>query len=88
MPANVTVYDFADADLLAHLLPAAKHIICRSGYSTLMDVYAVTEGKNLILVPTPGQTEQVYLARREAQRIDCRAIPNQKDLDLSCLIKT
>lgn len=35
-------------------------VICRSGYSSLMDL--VTLGINAILIPTPGQTEQEYLA--------------------------
>ncbi|TXF88321.1 hypothetical protein FUA23_15180 [Neolewinella aurantiaca] len=86
LPNNITVYDFADAALLSRLLPAAEHIICRSGYSTLMDVYAVTTGKKLILVPTPGQTEQVYLAKREARRIGCIAVPEQEDLDLDKIL--
>lgn len=81
-PENLTVHNFADATLLSRLLPAAQHIICRSGYSTLMDVYAVTEGKKLILVPTPGQTEQIYLAEREAERIGCRFVLEQDDLNL------
>ena len=37
----------------------AKFIISRSGYSTLMDL-KVLEIKST-LIPTPGQTEQVYL---------------------------
>ena len=81
-PPNLTVYNFADANLLSRLLPAAEHIVCRSGYSTLMDVYAVTDGDKLILVPTPGQTEQIYLAEREGARIGCRFVPEQNDLDL------
>ena len=36
-------------------------IICRSGYSTLMDAHYWQ--KRLLLIPTPGQTEQEYLAR-------------------------
>lgn len=82
LPENITVYDFADTTLLTQLLPAAQHIICRSGYSTLMDVYAITEGKKLILIPTPGQTEQVYLAQREAQRTGSTAVLKQDKLDL------
>ena len=39
---------------------AAKVILSRSGYSTLMDLARV--GKPAILIPTPGQTEQEYLA--------------------------
>ncbi|MEI6553824.1 MAG: glycosyltransferase, partial [bacterium] len=35
-------------------------VLARSGYSTLMDL--ATIGKKAILVPTPGQTEQIYLA--------------------------
>lgn len=38
----------------------ADIILCRSGYSSIMDLVAL--GKSAILVPTPGQTEQEYLA--------------------------
>lgn len=38
----------------------AEFIISRSGYSTLMDIAALQ--KKSILIPTPGQTEQQYLA--------------------------
>jgi hypothetical protein len=87
LPENIIVYDFADAALLAHLLPAAQHIICRSGYSSLMDVYAITKGEKLILIPTPGQTEQVYLAQREAQRIGSKAVLKQDKLNLKALLE-
>jgi UDP-N-acetylglucosamine:LPS N-acetylglucosamine transferase len=36
-------------------------VIGRSGYSTIMDLVAMK--KKAILIPTPGQTEQEYLAR-------------------------
>ena len=87
LPDDLTVYDFADAALLARLLPTARHIICRSGYSTLMDVYAITQGEKLILIPTPGQTEQMYLAQREAQRIGSTAVLKQDKLDLWMILK-
>ncbi len=38
----------------------SKLVVCRSGYSSIMDLTVL--GKNAILVPTPGQTEQEYLA--------------------------
>ncbi|KAA9041921.1 UDP-N-acetylglucosamine--N-acetylmuramyl-(pentapeptide) pyrophosphoryl-undecaprenol N-acetylglucosamine transferase [Ginsengibacter hankyongi] len=38
----------------------SKIIISRSGYTTIMDL--VKLGKNAVLVPTPGQTEQEYLS--------------------------
>ena len=38
----------------------SKWVVCRSGYSSLMDL-AVLD-KKTIIVPTPGQSEQEYLA--------------------------
>lgn len=38
----------------------SKFVISRAGYSTIMDLY--TLNKPAILLPTPGQTEQEYLA--------------------------
>lgn len=38
----------------------AEIVISRSGYSTIMDIAALE--KKSILIPTPGQTEQEYLA--------------------------
>ncbi len=60
-----------DAELTAALM-GAKHIIARSGYSTIMDLNAlgllspkVRDTHPLIeLIPTPGQPEQEYLAAR------------------------
>jgi UDP-N-acetylglucosamine transferase subunit ALG13 len=40
----------------------AKYIISRGGYTSLMELIPLN--KPLILVPTPGQTEQIYLAKR------------------------
>ena len=48
------------AALLNTLLQQSKMIICRSGYSSVMDLVKLQ--KKAILVPTPGQTEQEYLA--------------------------
>ncbi|RYD53545.1 MAG: glycosyl transferase family 28 [Sphingobacteriales bacterium] len=48
----------------AELMPfmqSAAYVVCRSGYSTLMD--AAVLGLSLVLIPTPGQTEQEYLGR-------------------------
>ena len=39
----------------------AKVVIGRSGYSSIMDYFVMH--KNMILIPTPGQYEQLYLAR-------------------------
>lgn len=49
-----------DAEMAAVLL-GAKKIICRSGYSSIMDLEALKCLHKAELVPTPGQTEQEYL---------------------------
>ncbi len=46
----------------AILIRSARFIICRSGYSTIMDLMIL--GRRALLVPTPGQPEQEYLANR------------------------
>ncbi len=42
---------------------SAEFVICRSGYSSVMDL-AVVGQHNCIMVPTPGQPEQEYLANK------------------------
>lgn len=58
--ANFEVFDIAGTKTLETLFASSKKIICRSGYSTLMDLHALD--LNALLIPTPGQTEQEYLA--------------------------
>ena len=55
-----TIYNHLDDESLASLIRNARVIVCRSGYSSLMDL--VSLGRSAVLVPTPGQTEQEYLA--------------------------
>jgi UDP:flavonoid glycosyltransferase YjiC (YdhE family) len=63
---NLTVVNhFSDSEL-AVVLELAKLVICRSGYSTIMDLHAL--GVRALLVPTPGQTEQEYLAELHAKQ--------------------
>ncbi len=59
--SNITLAILPNAKQLAELISQAKTIVCRSGYSTLMDMYLL-EKEKLILIPTKGQTEQEYLA--------------------------
>ena len=65
---------------LQHLMARAKAVVSRSGYSTIMDLSVV--GGKAIFVPTPGQTEQQYLADHfYAQGIHLRV--EQNDLELN-----
>jgi uncharacterized protein (TIGR00661 family) len=47
---------------LQEVIQQAEWIICRSGYTTIMELLSLQ--KKAILIPTPGQTEQIYLAER------------------------
>ncbi len=56
------VYSHLPRQAAAELMNRARLIVSRPGYSTLMETAEL--GKPALFVPTPGQTEQVYLARR------------------------
>jgi UDP-N-acetylglucosamine transferase subunit ALG13 len=64
--AGVTVFNYLSGQALQQLINASAIIISRSGYSTLMDVLPL--GKQCIVIPTPGQAEQEYLAAWLAQQ--------------------
>lgn len=59
---NVRLVSHLTAAALEKELAQAKLVVSRSGYSTVMDLCAL--GKQAVFVPTPGQTEQEYLASR------------------------
>lgn len=61
IPQHITYHKKLSGDALATAISGADMVICRSGYSTLMDL--VKLNKKAILIPTPGQTEQEYLGR-------------------------
>jgi uncharacterized protein (TIGR00661 family) len=48
------------AHQLQQAIEASELVLARSGYTTIMDLYFLK--KKAIFVPTPGQTEQEYLA--------------------------
>lgn len=60
--ANITLIPYLDDTNLAVALLTARHIIARSGYSTIMDFHALGILPRAELIPTPGQPEQEYLA--------------------------
>lgn len=66
VPDNVSMFNHVDDDMYVKLVNSAEIIICRGGYSSLMDLKAL--GRTAFLVPTPGQTEQEYLARHLSKK--------------------
>ncbi|MCR4664790.1 MAG: hypothetical protein K5660_05440 [Paludibacteraceae bacterium] len=59
---NQTIVPFLKDEPLVDILQGAKKIVCRSGYSTVMDLAALNILDKAEFIPTPGQTEQEYLA--------------------------
>ncbi len=57
----VLVEDLLKTEELNKIICSSQLIISRSGYSSIMDYYQL--GVKAILIPTPGQTEQEYLAQ-------------------------
>lgn len=64
---GVKLYNHVPSEKMQELIQRSEVIVCQSGYSTLMDLIALKKDK-IILVPTPGQTEQEYLAKSLADR--------------------
>ena len=66
---NFYAIDIASSKQLQELFNVSSKIICRSGYSTLMDLDAL--GVKALLIPTPGQSEQEYLATYWQEKFGC-----------------
>jgi len=53
-------FNHLDTERFQILVLEAAAIVCRAGYSSVMDLACLD--RTALLVPTPGQTEQEYLA--------------------------
>ena len=63
---GLKVYAHLPRKEMARLFNQASMIVSRPGYSTLMEL--AETGKQALLVPTPGQTEQIYLAEHMTKK--------------------
>ena len=59
---NILFYNFMQSDELEKLFNESQLVLCRSGYTTVMDLAKL--GKKAFFIPTPGQFEQEYLAEK------------------------
>ncbi len=62
---NIKAVSFLTTPDLNKAILESKTVICRSGYSSIMDLVALRQ--KAILIPTPGQTEQIYLTEHLRQ---------------------
>ena len=77
---NVSIINYLPAAELNQVVMQAKVVISRSGYTSIMD-YAGLQ-KKVVYIPTPGQTEQNYLAQYIAQN-NYGLMANQHNFNLN-----
>jgi len=75
---NLEIVSFMDSGGLRKAMGESEIIVCRSGYSSVMDLLVL--GRRAVLVPTPGQTEQEHLGKWLASRGWFRVV-RQQDFD-------
>lgn len=83
-PANLTQIPLANHAAVARAYAESQHIICRSGYTGIMEMAAT--GRSAWLVPTPGQTEQEYLARHLKGKYGFNSV-RQEQLDVQQIME-
>ena len=84
--SSFTYFPFLDKKELEQEINKAKYIICRSGYSTIMDLHQL-RSKHIIFIPTPGQTEQEYLAEYLSKTYTFMYKQSEKTMNLKSLIE-
>ena len=62
---KISYYPHLETIAFKKLLTKSELVICRSGYSSIMDLYILQ--KKVLFIPTPGQTEQEYLAKHHLE---------------------
>jgi UDP-N-acetylglucosamine:LPS N-acetylglucosamine transferase len=79
---NIFFYNFMQSAQLEQTLNESKLVLCRSGYTSVMDLAKLR--KKAFFIPTPGQFEQEYLAQKFQKE---RLVPfcNQDDFSLKKL---
>jgi UDP:flavonoid glycosyltransferase YjiC (YdhE family) len=78
-PANMVVKNHLDTGAMQEAILQSEYIVSRSGYTTIMELIALK--KKMILIPTPGQTEQEYLAER-LMRTNAAFVVSQESFDV------
>ena len=80
---QVQFHNYLSGEELATEIKQAALVIARSGYSTLLEILPLQ--KKSILIPTPGQTEQEYLASKLYQEKKALVF-KQKDFNFNAAI--
>ncbi len=82
---EIEIIDLADSKTLQGIMSESKLLVSRAGYTTIMDLVAMR--KPAILIPTPGQPEQEYLAEHLASHFSSFDFVAQEELDLLAIVR-
>lgn len=82
--SKLKIIDLADSATLQSIMSQSKTLVSRAGYTTIMDLVALR--RSAVLIPTPGQPEQEYLAEHLAQHFSSFTFTTQDDLDLQTIV--
>lgn len=77
-PQNCTVFNHLETGELQEKIAACEFVISRSGYTTVMEILSMQ--KKSLFIPTPGQTEQEYLAKHLSEQKWCLTCNQDDDL--------
>ncbi len=73
---NIDFVQHLPSKQLASYIKTTPYVVSRAGYSSIMDYFSLK--KSAILIPTPGQTEQEYLAKYLSYKNWFYAVSQQK----------
>ncbi len=77
--SNYTIYNHLTTEELGDAFNASEFVISRCGYTSVMEILALQ--KKSILIPTPGQTEQEYLAEHLMKQNWCYTFSQSEDFN-------
>jgi len=73
---SITYYNFMNSEELSTAFNECEFVVCRSGYTTVMDLAKLE--KKAFFIPTPGQYEQEYLAKKFKSEIVAPSCKQEK----------
>lgn len=77
VPKNCTIVNHLSNEQMKKAFSVSEYIISRSGYTTVMEI--LSWQKKSILIPTPGQTEQEYLAKELHEKHFAYCFPQESE---------
>jgi spore coat polysaccharide biosynthesis predicted glycosyltransferase SpsG len=78
--SNCTVFNHLNTTEMQQALQSSEFVISRCGYTTVMEILSMQ--KKSILIPTPGQTEQEYLAAHLSKQNWAYTFEQEEDFTL------